>query len=324
MIVLENVTKTYPGNVVAVDNVSLEIRTGETFVLVGTSGCGKTTTMKLINRLVDLTSGSIFLDGKNIHSMDSYTLRRSIGYVIQNVGLFPHFTIERNVGVVPELIGWNKHMIRNRVRELLHMVGLDPERFSRRYPNELSGGQQQRVGVARALAADPDVILMDEPFGALDPITRETLQDELSPLWNELDKTVVFVTHDIFEAVKIGDRIGVMNEGKLLRSGIPGDVIDDPRDEVVASFFSQHRFQLELLTMRIEHMIEQYDETNVKYGEGSPHLHPNNSLVDAMDALKRSSDRRVPVYDSNNRFLGIVTGETIMNTIAHLIENEGS
>jgi osmoprotectant transport system ATP-binding protein len=322
MIVLENVTKKYPGDVVAVDNVSLEIRTGETFVLVGTSGCGKTTTMKLINRLVDLTSGSIFLDGKNIHSMDSYTLRRSIGYVIQSVGLFPHFTIERNVGVVPELIGWDKQKIRNRVRELLDMVGLDPERFSKRFPNELSGGQQQRVGVARALAADPDVILMDEPFGALDPITRETLQNELSPLWNELDKTVVFVTHDIFEAVKIGDRIGVMNEGKLVRSGIPGDVISDPRDEVVASFFSQHRFQLELLTMRIEHMIEPYDETNVKRAEGSPHLYPNNNLVDAMDALKRSADRRVPVYDSKNRFLGIVTGETIMKTIAHLIENE--
>lgn len=321
MIKLENVIKKYQGDVIAVDNVSLEIEKGETFVLVGTSGCGKTTTMKLINRLVDLTSGSIFLDGNDIQSMDSYSLRRSIGYVIQNVGLFPHFTIERNIGVVPELLGWKKDKNRERVRELLDMVGLEPEKFATRYPNELSGGQQQRIGVARALAADPDVILMDEPFGALDPLTRETLQDELSPLWNALDKTVVFVTHDIFEAVKIGDRIGVMNEGKILQSGKPGEVIKNPGNEVVASFFAQHRFQLELLTTRIEHIVEEADESKIKRDKDVPDLHPYNSLIDAMDALKMSNGQMVPVYDSKKRFVGVVTRKSVTKEISNLIEN---
>ncbi len=321
MIRLDRVTKKYPGNIVAVDDVSLEIQKGETFVLVGTSGCGKTTTMKLINRLVDLTSGTILLDGEDIRSMDSYSLRRAIGYVIQNVGLFPHFTIERNVGVVPELIGWEKNKIRKRVGELLDMVGLDPEQFAFRYPNELSGGQQQRIGVARALAADPDVILMDEPFGALDPITRETLQDELSPLWDQLDKTVVFVTHDIFEAVKIGDRIGVMNKGQILQSGKPGDVIKNPKNEVVASFFAQHRFQLELLTTRIEHIVKSYDEKHLKREKDLPALQSNDSLIDAMDALKTSTHQMVPVYDSKKRYLGIVTRKSVTKEISNLIEN---
>lgn len=321
MIQLENVTKRYPGDVLAVDDVSLEIQRGETFVLVGTSGCGKTTTMKLINRLVDPSSGTIRLDGKDILSMNSYMLRRSIGYVIQNVGLFPHFTIERNVGVVPELIGWGKDKNRRRVWELLDMVGLDPDKFASRFPNELSGGQQQRVGVARALAADPDIILMDEPFGALDPLTRETLQDELSPLWNELDKTVVFVTHDIFEAVKIGDRIAVMNDGKILQSGKPGEVVKNPKNDVVASFFAQHRFQLELLTSRIEYILEDYDEKNITHDEDIPSLHPNNSLIDAMDALKTSDGHMVPVYDSKKRFLGVVTRKSVTEEISNLIKN---
>jgi osmoprotectant transport system ATP-binding protein len=241
MITLDRVTKKYPNGVAAVDNVSLEIARGETFVLMGQSGCGKTTTMKMINRLVDATDGSITVDNRNIYDQDVVALRRSIGYVIQEVGLFPHFTIERNVGVVPELLGWETKRIRERARELLAMVGLDPDSFALRYPGELSGGQQQRVGVARALAADPDVVLMDEPFGALDPVTRETLQNELSPLWNEMNKTVLFVTHDIFEAMKLGDRIAIMREGRLLQVGEPADIVNKPADERVEAFFSQYR-----------------------------------------------------------------------------------
>jgi osmoprotectant transport system ATP-binding protein len=241
MITLDRVTKKYPNGVAAVDNVSLEIARGETFVLMGQSGCGKTTTMKMINRLVDATDGSITVDNRNIYDQDVVALRRSIGYVIQEVGLFPHFTIERNVGVVPELLGWETERIRERARELLAMVGLDPDSFALRYPGELSGGQQQRVGVARALAADPDVVLMDEPFGALDPVTRETLQNELSPLWNEMNKTVLFVTHDIFEAMKLGDRIAIMREGRLLQVGEPADIVNKPADERVEAFFSQYR-----------------------------------------------------------------------------------
>ncbi len=320
MIQLEHVTKKYPGGVTAVDDVSLEIKKGETFVLVGTSGCGKTTTMKLINRLVRLTSGTIKLDGRDITAMDSYSLRRSIGYVIQNVGLFPHFTVERNVGVVPELIGWDKVKIHTRASELLTMVGLSPEEFANRYPGELSGGQQQRVGVARALAADPDVILMDEPFGALDPITRETLQSELSPLWNELDKTVVFITHDIFEAVKIGDRIGVMDNGTILQTGKPADVIKQPENETVSSFFAQHRFQLELLTTQIESIVEPYDESRIKRDKNTPSLHPHDGLIDAMDALKISDDQKVPVYDSKKRYLGIISHKSVTREITNLIE----
>ncbi len=320
MIQLNNVTKKYPGDVIAVDNVSLEIEKGETIVFVGTSGCGKTTTLKLINRLIDLTSGSITIEGKDISEVDSYALRRTIGFVIQNVGLFPHFTIERNVGVVPELIGWDKEKTRERTGELLTMVGLEPEVFADRFPGELSGGQQQRVGVARALAANPDVILMDEPFGALDPITRETLQDELSPLWNDLEKTVVFVTHDIFEAVKIGDRIAAMDSGKILQVGKPSEVIKNPKDETVASFFAQHRFQLELLTTRIEPIIEAYDENRVKDIKDKITLHPNDSLIDAMDALKSSKDNIVPVFDTQKKYLGIVNRASVTKEISNLIE----
>ncbi len=320
MIQLNNVTKKYPGDVIAVDNVSLEIEKGETIVFVGTSGCGKTTTLKLINRLIDLTSGSITIEGKDISEVDSYALRRTIGFVIQNVGLFPHFTIERNVGVVPELIGWDKEKTRERTGELLTMVGLEPEVFADRFPGELSGGQQQRVGVARALAANPDVILMDEPFGALDPITRETLQDELSPLWNDLEKTVVFVTHDIFEAVKIGDRIAAMDSGKILQVGKPSEVIKYPKDETVASFFAQHRFQLELLTTRIEPIIEAYDENRVKDIKDKITLHPNDSLIDAMDALKSSKDNIVPVFDTQKKYLGIVNRASVTKEISNLIE----
>lgn len=319
MIRLDQVIKTYPGNVTAVDNVSLEIKKGETIVFVGTSGCGKTTTLKLINRLIELTSGTITLDGKDITSMDSYSLRRTIGYVIQYVGLFPHFTIGRNVGVVPELLGWDKEKTHERTNKLLTMVGLEPDEFATRFPNELSGGQQQRVGVARALAADPDVILMDEPFGALDPITREILQDELSPLWNELDKTVVFVTHDIFEAVKVGDRIAVMDAGKILQVGKPAEVIKNPAHDRVTSFFSQHRFQLELLTTRIDSIIEKTDE-KIPENKKTPKLHPHDSLIDAMDALKRSDDQNVPVFDTKNNLQGIVTRASVTREISKLIE----
>jgi osmoprotectant transport system ATP-binding protein len=320
MITLENVTKIYNGTEKAVDNVSLEVDKGETFVLLGTSGCGKTTTMKMINRLVESTTGTIRVDGEDITRIDSYTLRRSIGYVIQNVGLFPHFTIERNVGVVPELLGWERRKSRERIYEMLSMVGLDPDRFGARYPAELSGGQQQRVGVARALAADPDVVLMDEPFGALDPITREILQEELSPLWNRLDKTVVFVTHDIFEAIKLGDRIGIMHEGKILQTGKPAELVKEPVNDTVASFFEQHRFQLEMLTSRIESIIESYGEDRLDQDEEMPTLHPNDSLIDAMDAMKKAEKAIIPVYDSKKRYRGVVSRKSVMTEITNLIK----
>ena len=215
MIRLEQVSKSF-GATVAVDALDLDVPAGEICVLVGPSGCGKTTTLRMINRLIEPTSGRIFLDGEDVTHVDPVGLRRRIGYVIQQVGLFPHQTVAENVATVPRLLGWDRPRIGTRVDELLELVGLDPRAFGSRYPSELSGGQRQRVGVARALGADPPVLLMDEPFGAIDPITRDRLQGEFLRLQQELHKTVVFVTHDIVEAVRLGDRIALLATGGRL------------------------------------------------------------------------------------------------------------
>lgn len=237
-IVLSEVTKRYPGQAdPAVDKVSMTIPAGEIVVLVGPSGCGKTTTMRMINRLIEPTSGAITIGGREVLGMNPDTLRRGIGYSIQQAGLFPHMTVAKNVATVPGLIGWDRHRINDRVDEMLGLVGLDPETFRNRFPRQLSGGQQQRVGVARALAADPPVLLMDEPFGAVDPITRGLLQDELLRLQAELRKTIVFVTHDFNEAVKLGDRIAVLgNRSRILQYDTPAAVLAEPADETVAGF----------------------------------------------------------------------------------------
>ncbi|MBF6300718.1 ATP-binding cassette domain-containing protein [Nocardia amamiensis] len=237
-IVLDSVTKRYPGQRdPAVDQVSLTIPAGEIVVLVGPSGCGKTTTMRMINRLIEPTSGTITIGGRDAATIHPDKLRRGIGYSIQQAGLFPHLTVAKNVATVPGLIGWDRRRIAARVDEMLELVGLDPDIFRDRYPRQLSGGQQQRVGVARALAADPPVLLMDEPFGAVDPITRGLLQDELLRLQGELGKTIVFVTHDFTEAVKLGDRIAVLGNGsRILQYDTPAAVLADPADETVAGF----------------------------------------------------------------------------------------
>jgi osmoprotectant transport system ATP-binding protein len=235
---LVDVTKRYPGQrEPAVDSVSMRIPAGEIVVLVGPSGCGKTTTMKMINRLIEPTSGQILLDGDNVIGRDADDLRRHIGYVIQAGGLFPHLDVAGNVGLVPGLLKWDKQRISARVDELLDLVGLEPAEFRKRFPRELSGGQQQRVGVARALAADPPVLLMDEPFGAVDPITRARLQDELIRLQDELRKTIVFVTHDFDEAVKLGDRIAVLAKGsRIVQYDSPVEILTNPADDYVAEF----------------------------------------------------------------------------------------
>jgi osmoprotectant transport system ATP-binding protein len=235
---LVDVTKTYPGQQQpAVDNISMRIPAGEIVVLVGPSGCGKTTTMKMINRLIEPTSGKILLDGDNVIERNADDLRRHIGYVIQAGGLFPHMNVAGNVGLVPGLLKWDRSRISERVDELLDLVGLEPSEFRNRYPRELSGGQQQRVGVARALAADPPVLLMDEPFGAVDPITRARLQDELIRLQDELGKTIVFVTHDFDEAVKLGDRIAVLATGsRIVQYDTPAEILTNPADQYVADF----------------------------------------------------------------------------------------
>ncbi|MFJ3302687.1 ABC transporter ATP-binding protein [Streptomyces sp. NPDC086549] len=235
---LENLTKRYPDSPdPAVDNVNLRIRAGETVVLVGPSGCGKSTTLKMINRLIEPTGGRIRIDGEDVTGMDPVRLRRKVGYAIQSSGLFPHMTVAQNIALVPRMLGWPKARIRERVEEMLHLVGLDPGEFRGRYPRRLSGGQQQRVGVARALAADPPVLLMDEPFGAVDPITREHLQDELVRLQTELRKTIVFVTHDLDEAIRLGDRIAVLRErSHIAQFDTPQAILANPADDFVSGF----------------------------------------------------------------------------------------
>ncbi|KAA6221614.1 ATP-binding cassette domain-containing protein [Streptomyces albofaciens JCM 4342] len=237
-IALEHLTKRYPGSPApAVDDVSMEIKPGETVILVGPSGCGKSTTLKMINRLIEPTSGTIRIGDEDVTGIDPVGLRRKVGYAIQSSGLFPHMTVAQNIALVPKMIGWKKAKVNSRVEEMLDLVGLDPREFHGRYPRQLSGGQQQRVGVARALAADPPVLLMDEPFGAVDPITRDHLQDELIRLQHELRKTIVFVTHDFDEAIKLGDRIAVLREhSHIAQFDTPEAILTNPADDFVSGF----------------------------------------------------------------------------------------
>jgi len=242
LISLEKVTKIYPGsNEPVVDELDLSIDKGEICVLVGASGCGKTTTMRMINRIIEATSGSIFVDGKDISKMDPIELRLGIGYVIQEIGLFPHYTIEKNIATVPIEKKWDKPRIDARIKELMELVDLEYDVHAKKKPSALSGGQKQRVGVARALAADPPVMLMDEPFGALDPITRAKLQNEFLSIQSHIKKTIVFVTHDIDEAVKMGDKIAVMQHGRLAQFGTPQDILIRPENEFVENLVGSNR-----------------------------------------------------------------------------------
>jgi len=245
MIVFQDISKSYDGGrTYAVSNISFDIQEGETLVLLGSSGCGKTTLLKLTNRLIEPTSGRIILNGNDISQHDPITLRRNIGYVFQGIGLFPHMTIEENITVIPSLLGWEQDRQRERRYELMKIVGLDPETYAGRYPDELSGGQQQRIGVARALAADPDYLLMDEPFGALDALTRDILQQELLSMKEKLKKTIMFVTHDIFEALTLGDRIAILYNGHLEQIGTKEDILGNPKTDFVRNLFAKPAKQL--------------------------------------------------------------------------------
>ena len=258
MIELNRVTKIYPGAAQpAVDSVSLTVPQGEICVFIGPSGCGKTTLMRLINRLIPLTSGSISVDGKDIMTLNPIELRRQIGYVIQQVGLFPHMTVRDNIATVPKLLSWTKAKIDERVDELLGLVNLDPREFRDRYPRQLSGGQAQRIGVARAMAADPTTMLMDEPFGAIDPINREVLQDEFLRIQAKLKKTIIFVTHDINEAIKMGQRVVLLQDGRLVQAGLPDELLNRPANEFVKSFVGSDRVlkRLNLLKVRDAMML---------------------------------------------------------------------
>ncbi|MFO7273758.1 MAG: betaine/proline/choline family ABC transporter ATP-binding protein [Bacillota bacterium] len=301
MVRFENVSKVYPDGTKAVEDLNLHIARGEFVCLIGPSGCGKTTTLKMINRLHEPTSGKIYVDGRDISTVNPVELRRNIGYVIQQVGLFPHLTIAQNIELVPRLLGWDKARRQARVDELLEMVGLDPATYRDRYPRELSGGQQQRVGVLRALAAEPDLILMDEPFGALDPITRETLQDELKRLQARLKKTVVFVTHDMDEALKLADRIVVMKDGRIHQVATPEELLRNPRDEFVAQFVGRHRMVVPADALTVaEVMIKDPVCAGPQYG-----------IAEAVATMRKRRVNSVLVVDEDGRLLGIVTARAI-------------
>ncbi|MED5100141.1 ABC transporter ATP-binding protein [Niallia circulans] len=262
MIKFENVSKRYTDGTAAVDSVELEIKQGEFFVIIGPSGCGKTTTLKMINRLIPLSDGTIYIKGKKISEYDIHELRWNIGYVLQQIALFPHMTIEENIAIVPELKQWERDRIKQRTDELLEMVGLDHQTYANRKPSELSGGEQQRVGVIRALAADPEILLMDEPFSALDPLSREKLQDDMLDLKKNLKKTTVFVTHDMQEALKLADRICIMKKGRVVQIGTPQELITNPANDFVKNFVGNKNdswssdFQLENL---LESIMEKED-----------------------------------------------------------------
>jgi osmoprotectant transport system ATP-binding protein len=304
-IVFSHVTKYYPGRrAAAVKDLSLVIPAGEICVLVGPSGAGKTTAMKLVNRLIDFDEGDITIDGRSVRDLDSVELRRGIGYVIQQVGLFPHMTVGDNIAVVPKLLGWSKQRIRDRVAELLELVGLEQSDRDR-YPSELSGGQRQRVGLARALAADPAVMLMDEPFGAIDPITRDRLQNELLRLHDLERKTIVFVTHDIDEAIKLGDRIAILREGGVLAQyDTPDAILASPADEFVARFVGADR-GLKRLALRRLAEIELEAPNGIP--PGTPYTSAQTTLRDALSLMLTEGAERLVVVDDNGDTAGVLS-----------------
>ena len=295
MIRLESLTKRWDNGQLAVDALDLEVGEGEVCVLVGPSGCGKTTTLRMVNRLVEPSSGRIYLGGDDVTGADPVELRRRIGYVIQQVGLFPHLTVADNVATVPRLLKWDKPRVRRRVDELLELVGLDPARYRSRYPHQLSGGQRQRVGVARALGVDPPVLLMDEPFGAIDPVTRHRLQGEFLRLQSDVRKTVMFVTHDLDEAVRVGDRIAVLREGGVLEQhGTPAQVLGRPASPFVADFVGADRGLKRLGVMAID----------VGRLEQPLTLSPATPLARARSELDAAATDWAMVVDADRRALG--------------------
>ncbi|PEU28656.1 ABC transporter ATP-binding protein [Bacillus wiedmannii] len=315
MIQFNHVSKAYEDGMKAVDSLHLEIKKGEFFVLIGPSGCGKTTTMKMINRLIETTEGSILIDGKDIKQYNINELRWNIGYVLQQIALFPHMTIAENIAVVPEMRKWSKEKIKARVDELLQMVGLDPDVYRDRMPDELSGGQKQRVGVVRALAANPKIVLMDEPFSALDPLSREQLQKDIVQLQKKIQKTIVFVTHDMQEALSLGDRICIMKEGKVVQLDTPEGIIHNPKNEFVEEFIG-NRGQPWYEGKSIEDVLPLDESIRVEGDALSLH----SSLQEALVRVR--ADEVVPV-EENGQYVGALTSRHIVNYIVEQMKERG-
>ncbi|TLV03161.1 ABC transporter ATP-binding protein [Dyadobacter luticola] len=294
MIVAEQISKHFNG-IRAVDDISFEVKEGETLVLLGTSGCGKTTTLKMVNRLIEASAGSISINGQNIFEQQPEKLRRTIGYVSQNNGLFPHFTVAENIAVVPKLLGWDKNKILERTKVLLQQLKLPVETFGDKYPDELSGGQKQRVTVARALISDPPVLLMDEPFGALDPVTRAGIRKEFANLPELQQKTIMLVTHDVQEAFEMGDQICLMDKGKIVQSGSAKDLLFRPANDFVSSFFENQRLYLELTALKFSDVwqwLPQHQEVS------DQKLDSKTSLWEGMEQLSGFADKALSIIDS--------------------------
>jgi osmoprotectant transport system ATP-binding protein len=285
MIKLEHVNKSFHHGKLAVRDVSFEVNTGETLVLLGTSGSGKTTTLRMINRLIAPDSGVIHVNGEQVNAQQIESLRRNIGYVLQNNGLFPHYTVAENIGIVPTLLKWDKKRIEERTRSLMEKLHLSAVDHYHVYPQQLSGGQQQRVGLARALAADPPVLLMDEPFGALDPVTRASVRKEFRTLDEIHNKTVIMVTHDVQEAFELGDRICLMDNGAIQQTGTPAELLFQPANDFVSSFFHEQRFLLELNALRLTDIRPWLGNTSVPAETNAPILHGKDSCWDALEQL---------------------------------------
>ena len=373
MIEFKKVTKSYDKRTLILKNIDFKIKTGEFVVLIGESGCGKTTTMKLINRLIDPSSGNIFIDGEDISKINPITLRRRIGYVIQKEGLMPHMTIGENIELVPKLLKWEKERRKERAFELLNLLNLDPEIYYDKYPHEVSGGQKQRVGIARALATNPDIILMDEPFSALDPITRESIQDEVLKLQKELGKTIIFVTHDMDEAIKLGERIAFLKDGEILQFGTPDEILKKPASEYIEQFIGKDRIWKTPKKLLVSDIMSKHYRTIEKRSnisraynllkthdtdflivtetEGERHNNPigiifrknliyamennilrvgdimdkkfitidkNSNLLHVLNKMSSINAKVIPVVDSRNRLVGVITNLGLVNAISKI------
>lgn len=327
MIELDSVTKVYDkSGIPAVDDLSLHINKGEICVFLGPSGCGKSTTLRMINRMIDPTLGTIKIDGKDIKHSDPDRLRMGIGYVIQQIGLLPHKTIEENIAVVPRLYGWDKDKIKNRVTELLELIGLDPEVERYKKPSQLSGGQMQRIGVARALACEPPIMLMDEPFGAVDPIARTNLQNEFLKIQRKMKTTICFVTHDIDEAIKMGDKIAIFNKGKIVQYDTPTNILSNPVNEFVKNFIGEHRiiknlslFKVKDIVIKINNNISSFESLNsdIKITTDSDKKIITSldcSLQNLLSSMIENNVDYVSVVD-NNKILGYVSFKDIREYI---------
>lgn len=313
MINFKNVTKIYESGdkkVKAVDNISFHVNEGEICVFLGPSGCGKTTLLRMVNRLISITSGTIEVDGKDVNSVDEIMLRRSIGYVIQQNGLFPNMTIEENICVVPKMLGWDQQKMRKRYNELMEMMGLHPDEYRKRYPYELSGGQQQRVGVARALAADPPVMLMDEPFGALDPVIREHIQNEFLRIQQDVKKTILFVSHDIDEAIKLGDKIAVFNTGELMQFGTPDDILSNPKNDFVRDFIGGDRALKRLTLLKVKDLITKLEDFSTRSRRRADLITQtisiNENLRTALSFILDTPTGEAWVIDENHKKIGVI------------------